>query len=219
MGDIVTRDQLKTKLGIATSATDTALDLAIAEAEGIFQGQIGQSYASAEYTELLEGTGRHYLELSRWPVTELDTVAIADGAAVETEATPPEVSVTLSGLLVFHNGRLFPRPAVPHSPNVTVTYTAGYTDQGDLATAKPEVWAVVLTKAQIVYLGDRTRSDRKASENYMGAGVSYFAPIDRDFEREWARVVTAERRRRSPGARVGKRRPAASFAMYGPSNW
>jgi len=199
MGSIVTRDQLKTKAKIEStdSSRDAELDQAIAQAEAEFQSEIGQELLTKSYTERRKGTGRTYLTLRYYPVSAVTSVVIEDESAVAvTDSAIIRYSTATSDLCVlnFVNGRVFSRPRFPMVPNVTITYTAGYSNQAAVEDCLADVWSGVLEKSFLNFIGNETRRDRKAGESYMGQSITYFPAIDPRAEIEWKALISRHKR-------------------------
>jgi uncharacterized phiE125 gp8 family phage protein len=74
-----------------------------------------QSYLEEEF----DGTGKSHLLLDQYPVRSIEAVAI-DGNLL----TPGQYKVKKRNGILLHNGGIWPRGEI----NVTVSYTAGYTE-------------------------------------------------------------------------------------------
>jgi hypothetical protein len=218
MGSIVTRDELKTKLGIVAgdNSLDAQLDLAILQTEGEFESGIGQKLIATDYTEYREGNGKTYLQLRFYPFVDLASVVIENESAIDVgNLDVIRVSDGTDGLpwLTFVDGRRFSCPRWRRVPNITIVYGAGYENQADVKAALPDVWSGVLEHAYILHLGNDTRKKAKASESFMGQSYSQFLePIDKSHDRDWKRLI--EKYRRRPITRMAAR-ALTTTAKYG----
>ena len=124
MSDIITAATLKPYLGIAADDTahDTVLAIIISGVSEAIQNELGRPLIEDEYEDLaLDGSGRSFLYLPYWPVSELTEIT-EDGATL-TEGEDDDFRLyTEDGVLVKYSG-IWSKGL----KNVIVTMTAGYT--------------------------------------------------------------------------------------------
>jgi hypothetical protein len=195
--DIITLSELRTKIRVGTG-NDAELTQIIAEVEAAFQGAIRQNLISTAYIEVRTGNGAQVLNLYRYPVVSLATVAIEN-----------ESNVTLTsdhiryGTGVDSDGslELVSRVWSVGAPrNITVSYTAGYANQAAVKAAMPDAWAALLDAAAQSWFDMKSREKGIASQSYMDGSISYFgieSLSERFREGRWDPVVKKYLRRRS----------------------
>lgn len=109
----------------------------INEASAIAERHMDRALYEAERTEIYDGSGRAYLLLRQWPVSEVTSVRIS--TAGEFDEAEEESILTLDENV----GVLWTRRGFPKGRrNVRVTYTAGFADiPADVQAAVCEIVA------------------------------------------------------------------------------
>lgn len=148
MASIITRDDLKTYLGISGTREDSKLDLLINGVESAVKRYTGREFASQSYTgELYDGTGTPYLYLRQRPVTAVSDLRVAQsafGGAGHADAFESDTQWTKDEDFILHRDDesehnrgllIVVRSKWPTTPqgiwpegvsNIQVDYTAGY---------------------------------------------------------------------------------------------
>jgi len=195
MADIVTLSELKAKARITSSTNDTELTQIIAEVESKFQGEIGQPLITTAYTEVRTGDGGSIMQLYRYPIIALSSIAI------ENEANVPLVSDQIryatgpgSDGILYLLRRYF---TAWYPRNITVTYVAGYASQSAIKAAMPDAWELVLDAASQYWFDMNSQQKGVQSQAYMDGAISFFGPQfkDKKFQDQWSQVVSKYRRR------------------------
>ena len=124
-------------LGQPASQDADLLQTLVTAASAFIVGWTGCSFASAQYSELRDGTGRETLVLANQPVTAVASLTI-DGVAVPASGGWPQPGYGFDASCVYLFGRSF----TPGRRNVAIAYTAGYAAVPlDLAQAAIELVA------------------------------------------------------------------------------
>jgi len=191
MADIVTLAELKTKAGITGTANDAELTQILAEVEARFQGEIGQTLLSTIYTEIRTGDGTPMMQLYRYPIITLSSIAIENEANVTLTADQVRSS---TGGTVYLLRRYF---SALYPYNVTVVYTAGYANQAAIKAAMPDAWELILDSASQFWFDINSQRKGVQSQSYMDGSISFFGPQfkEKKFQDRWQQVVDKYRRR------------------------
>lgn len=124
--EIVTLAQFKTYLGITSSTEDTNLQTILDAVNQFVETYCHRSFEEAEYVELYDGTGTTSLILRHRPVTEITEILIYDDEITmrtEVGGDGYYYKDLASGIIMRDD--LWDRG----QGIITVTYTAGYTDE------------------------------------------------------------------------------------------
>lgn len=169
--DLTTLDTLKDELGITDSSQDTRLQRWISDSSA----QIADYCNRVFGWELVEETfqtarlERHSeeLRLSRWPVTEVDSVMV-DGMALTTDDW--EVDDRTGALYRLADGHRIRW----HGRTIVVTYGGGYHLLGDFPRSLEQATLVIMRQRRAAVIRDPS----VRSENVPGVyEVSYFNPV------------------------------------------
>jgi hypothetical protein len=195
MADIVTLAELKTKARITGSTNDAELTQIIAEVEAKFQGEIGQNLISAAYTEVRTGDGSPTMQLYRYPIVALSSIAIEneDNVTLMSDQVRCKTGAGSDGI-VYLLRRYF---TAWYPQNITVTYVAGFTNQAAVKAAMPDAWELVLDSASQYWFDITAQQKGVQSQAYMDGSISYFGPQfkEKKFQERWKQVVDKYRRR------------------------
>lgn len=196
MGDILALSELKTKARITGTQNDAELTQIIAEVENKFQGEIGQMLISQNYTEVRTGDGTQTLQLYRYPIVSVASIAIEGESNVTLTSdhiryTTGAGSDGILSLLHRYFTRWYPQ-------NVTVTYTAGFSNQAAIKAAMPDAWEVCLSAASQFWFDMKSQEKGVASQAYMDGAISYIGPqfTGEKFQKQWSQAVQKYRRRK-----------------------
>ena len=160
---------VKTFLGITTTATDTVLQSLITNVSATIESFCNRVFAQATYTDTRNGTGKDRLFLANGPVMSVASVTV-DGFTI------PPAPNSISYGFVADDLMLYIRPGGTPSvfnkgvQNCTVVYTAGY------AVIPPDV-AQVCIEIVAFHFAKRDRMD-KASETLGTAQTISFSQAD-----------------------------------------
>lgn len=168
-----TADDLFDFLGSIDSPTSGQTDratLLVDLAQAAIEEEAGQALEEAETTETLDGNGREELNLSRWPVSDVASVA-EDGEALTFD---DDYRWSASGVLYRVDGWWEDKPRI-----VVVTYTAG--------------WDPIPTKMKQLCLQVAARAwanpEGASSKTIDGVGSSRFATRGLELSEEERRIV------------------------------
>jgi len=136
MADLITLSELKPYIKVEASETafDTLLNAMISEISKLMQNFIGCDVIEATYPSIkVNGSGRSVLDLPNWPITAVSSVKEDEIALIE--GTDFEISQH-GDYLIRLDGFGGESNWVKGVKNITVSYTAGYSDlPGDLKLA------------------------------------------------------------------------------------
>lgn len=175
---IITRENLKTYLGISGTSEDDFLDLVVAGVDTLIESLSGRRFESETYTEqVVDGTGRQRLYLPNRPLTAVSEVRVSgEGVAGVNNSSDFDSSTIWNvnddyvidsltqdernqSLLVAVYG-VWPLGI----KNVRVTYTAGYTTvPADIKLAAYQIAARVRNGRT---RGGMIKSERMGDESY-----------------------------------------------------
>lgn len=153
---------VKRWLNIQTSTTtdDDLLNSLITSYSSQIESWLNRTFASASYTETVNGVGSVGMAFSNYPVTAVSSVAV-DGLAIPAATTVTGAGYRFTDKFLFLNSYRFSRGF----GNVQITYTAGY------ATTPPEIKEAVTELVGYVYKS-RDRIGHQ-SKSLAGETVSF----------------------------------------------
>lgn len=175
---LITRENLKTYLGITSASEDDFLDLVVAGVDQLFESLSNRRLESETYTDqVVDGTGTPRLYLPNHPVTAVSEVRVSDAPIAGVNNSSEFDSTTIwtlhdefeidslaedednRGLLLAVYGN-WPRGI----KNIQVTYTAGYTTiPADIKLAAYQIAARIRNGRT---RGGEIRSERMGDESY-----------------------------------------------------
>lgn len=161
MSDLCQLADVKTYLGLTTTATDPVLQSLITGASAWIESFCSRVFAQATYTEIRNGNGGNRLFLANAPVSAVSSVTV-DGQAIPAASDAQSTGYVYDGGTVYLRGYVFCRGV----QNVTASYTAGFaTVPADVAQACVELVAAKYAK--------RDRIDKQSETLGTQQTISY----------------------------------------------
>jgi hypothetical protein len=152
---LVSLAEVKSFLGISTSASDTLLNRMIDAVSEEVDKYLGYPLAEQTVTETLYGNGRPYLFTKYFPVTNISAVSLSGEALTSGEYLLEEPK---TGKIQAVDA-IWPHALGYSAPNVSITYTHGYALPDDL----PSGVSLAVTKAVSLQFRNKDRDpDLKA---------------------------------------------------------
>lgn len=144
---------VKTYLGISTSATDVVLAALITNASDFIESFCNRTFAPNSYTETRNGSGTNRLFMREAPVTAVASVTI-DGFPVAAATNAVSPGFVFDDLMVYVRPGGFPCLFTKGVQNVVVQYTAGF-------ATTPAAVAQACIELVAHKFGKRDRIDKK----------------------------------------------------------
>lgn len=157
---MVSLERAKRYLGIEgeDAARDELIQTALDGAVGLIEAAVGRKLGAAEVTELVNGTGRGTVYVSRTPVTDVHEIVLHRSTAADLSqirrwqdlgavAVPAidDVAIDVAGGLTRLDGGVWQTG----NRNVQVRYTGGYTDE----TLPPALRLLILQATALYFRG------------------------------------------------------------------
>jgi hypothetical protein len=112
---------VKTYLGITTTAMDAVLSALITNASAFIESYCNRVFALSSYTESYNGTGGDRLYSWRAPIVSVASLSV-DGIAIQAAPNTQSPGFVFDDDLIYLRGARFCKGV----QNVTVSYTAGF---------------------------------------------------------------------------------------------
>lgn len=167
-GDLTTLANAKAWLDIDNSNSDAQLARVISAVSKLISNWTQRQFFSQSYTENRDGTGTKVFMFANYPVTAVASVFVDDleipvaDDSLDAGYRFDEKKLWLQGAYCFARGR----------GNIRVTYTAGYTAEGDTITKSYEYHTVPATSPYTVTVDLAASYDSNGSVNLVSSGAT-----------------------------------------------